>query len=306
MKTTVLQSTPTSLARAARALHEGKLVAFPTETVYGVGANAKDSKAVKQIFIAKGRPQDNPLLVHVSSQEMLAGVVKKVPPRAKKLIDTFWPGPLTLILPAAKTLAPEVTAGLNTVAVRMPSNAIARALIAQAGVPIAAPSANTSGKPSPTTAAHVKTDLQGKIPFIVDGGPTKFGVESTIIDVSRSPAIILRPGAITKEAIERVIGRVRVAGLTSKLRAPGMKYRHYAPRAVLVLVEDNMAAARAAYAGKKVKLFRSGELTLRNLYAKLRKADDDGYAVLLVPAVKEVGDGLALMNRLKKAASRVI
>lgn len=306
MKTLVQKISKQSIAKAVALLKKGEVVAFPTETVYGLGANAFSAAAVKKIFAAKGRPADNPVLVHVGSLEMLHTVVRSVPPRAQKLIDAFWPGPLTLILPVAKTVPRAVTTGLSTVAVRMPSGKVALALIRGAGVPLAAPSANTSGRPSPTTAAHVLQDMRGTIPLILDGGPSQFGVESTIVDASRTPAVVLRPGAISIEAIRAVVGKVVVAGEKSKVRAPGMKYRHYAPRAVLVLVSGDVSLVRKQYTAKKVRVFRKGELTLRNLYAKLRQADEQGFEVLLATVISEKGTGVALMNRLRKAASAVV
>lgn len=305
VKTTVAKINPRSISRAAALLRAGQVVAFPTETVYGLGANALNGGAVKKIFAAKGRPQDNPVLVHIADEKMLQMLVRKIPPRAQKLISHFWPGPLTLVLEARPAVPRVVTAGLPTVAVRMPAHKAALGLIRQAGVPIAAPSANTSGKPSPTRADHVAQDLRGKIPLILDGGSSQHGVESTIVAFPRGKAIMLRPGAIPREAIERIIGPVRLATAKSKVQAPGMKYRHYAPRALLVLTKGNPQIVRAEYTARKVKVFPAGTLSLKNLYASLRAADAKGFEVVIAQAVPEKGEGLALMNRLRKAASRV-
>ena len=233
------------LSRAAEILRNGGLAAFPTETVYGLGGNALDKAASAAIYAAKGRPSDNPLIVHISCMEELPPVVADIPERARKLAEAFWPGPLTLIMKKADRIPYETTGGLDTVAVRMPEHSAARRLIALAGVPVAAPSANISGRPSPTTAQHVAEDLFGRIGAIVDGGPADIGVESTIVDVSGAEAVLLRPGAITGEMLEKVTGEaVRLDPALEKPldpsvhpKAPGMKYRHYAPRAQMLLAE---------------------------------------------------------------------
>ncbi|MDO4265823.1 MAG: L-threonylcarbamoyladenylate synthase [Eubacteriales bacterium] len=233
------------LGCAAKILREGGLAAFPTETVYGLGGNALDQHAAAAIYAAKGRPSDNPLIVHISCMAELPPVVEEIPVRAQKLAEAFWPGPLTMIMKKAKAVPYETTGGLDTVAVRMPEHAAARQLIALSGIPVAAPSANTSGRPSPTTAEHVAEDLMGKIGAIVDGGPAGIGVESTIVDLSGKKAVLLRPGAITREMLETVLGEQvemdpaleRPLDASIHPKAPGMKYRHYAPKAQMMLAE---------------------------------------------------------------------
>ena len=240
------------LQEAAQILRDGGLVAFPTETVYGLGGNALDEKAAGKIYAAKGRPSDNPLIAHVSCAAEVTPLVKYIPEAGKKLMDAFWPGPLTIIFPKSDIVPYATTGGLDTVAIRMPVDPIANRMIALAGVPVAAPSANTSGRPSPTTADHVWQDLNGKIEMIIDGGPVGIGVESTIVDVSGDVPAVLRPGAITMEMLKDVLGEVTIdpailgpmaEGVRPK--APGMKYKHYAPKADLTLVEPaNVADAR--------------------------------------------------------------
>ena len=231
------------MEKAGAILKRGGLVAFPTETVYGLGANALDEEAAKKTYAAKGRPSDNPLIVHVANAEVLEVIAEQVSDKAKLLIDKFWPGPLTLIFNKTKYVPYGTTGGLETVAVRMPADEIALALIRAGGGFVSAPSANTSGRPSPTSASHVADDLAGKIDMILDGGSVDIGVESTILDMTAEPPMILRPGAITKEMLEEVIGEVAVdAALLSEEtgeapKAPGMKYRHYAPKAQLMIVE---------------------------------------------------------------------
>ena len=245
--TQVLSPTPEALALASQLLHDGQLVAFPTETVYGLGANALDAKAVLNIFAAKGRPADNPLIVHVYDRAQLTPLCE-VSPLAEKLMDAFWPGPLTLILP-------RKPASLPTVAVRMPSHPVAAALLRACKLPIAAPSANRSGKPSPTTAHHVLVDMDGRIPLILDGGSCDVGVESTVLDVTSGAPCILRPGGITKDMLENVLGHVDVAGSVlrplqkgEKALSPGMRYKHYSPDGQVTLVEGAEADVVAAMA----------------------------------------------------------
>lgn len=232
------------LAEAAAVLRSGGLVAFPTETVYGLGGNALDEDAARKIYAAKGRPSDNPLIAHISCAADLAPLVKEIPVAGRKLMEAFWPGPLTMIFPKSGRVPYGTTGGLDTVAVRMPDDPVAGRLIALAGVPVAAPSANTSGRPSPTTADHVWQDMNGRINMIIDGGPVGIGVESTIVDVSSPVPSVLRPGAITMEMLREVLGEVTIdpailGPMKEDIRpkAPGMKYRHYAPRAELTLVE---------------------------------------------------------------------
>ena len=250
------------LEEAARILRGGGLVAFPTETVYGLGANGLDEAAARKIYAAKGRPSDNPLILHISAAEELAPLVRKVPEAARKLMEAFWPGPLTMVFEKSDIVPYGTTGGLDTVAVRMPDDPVASRMIALAGVPVAAPSANLSGRPSPTTARHVIEDMSGRIEMILDGGPVGIGVESTIVDVTGPEPVLLRPGAVTMEMLRDVVGEVAVdpaiAGPVAadvKPKAPGMKYRHYAPKAELVLVEDvgNGAAGPGGCAAKSAE-----------------------------------------------------
>ncbi len=247
------------LLEAAEIIRRGGLVAFPTETVYGLGGNALDEDAAKKIYAAKGRPSDNPLIAHVSCPEEVEPLVEYMPEAGKKLMEAFWPGPLTMIFPKSSRVPYGTTGGLETVAVRMPSDPVANRLIALAGVPIAAPSANTSGRPSPTTADHVWQDMNGRIDMIIDGGPVGIGVESTIVDVSGQVPVVLRPGAITMEMLRETLGEVTIdpailgpmaEGVRPK--APGMKYKHYAPKAELTLVEPAMEDKKASMTQEQV------------------------------------------------------
>lgn len=262
LNTLLLDSSRPSLEKAASLLREGRLVALPTETVYGLGANGLEESAVKAIFLAKGRPQDNPLILHIADRASLAPLVRIDGETGRRLLlvaDAFWPGPLTVVLPKSGLVSPAVTAGLDTVAVRMPSHPVARALISLAGLPIAAPSANLSGSPSPTTAAHVLSDLSGKIDAVVDGGPCEVGVESTVLDLSRPLPRLLRPGGISLSALRGTLGldvevdRAVTAALSEgeEVRAPGMKYRHYAPKTPLAAVTGPNAAALMLERAKK-------------------------------------------------------
>lgn len=329
---------PGAMAGAGLILRRGGLVAFPTETVYGLGADATNGAAVARIFEAKGRPPDNPIIVHVASRGQLSTLAASVPPEAEILMDAFWPGPLTVILPAGKGVPEAVTAGLTTVAVRMPDHPVALALIKAAGVPVAAPSANLSGKPSPTLAEHVLQDLDGRIEAVLDGGPTGVGVESTVLDLTSRPPVILRPGGITPEELRACLGRVEVArdAITGccdgeSPRSPGMKYTHYAPRAPLLLVTGSrpavalkiMEMARAETSGgRRVGILTYSdssnfsavgevvvagrrdkpETVAAGLYSALRRFNEMGVDVILAEGLEETGVGLAVMNRLKKAA----
>ncbi|MGN7469245.1 L-threonylcarbamoyladenylate synthase [Brevibacillus sp. SAFN-007a] len=330
----------TQIVDAARLLRAGEAVAFPTETVYGLGANAWSDAAVEKIFAAKGRPSDNPLIVHIGELEQLSTVAGAVPEKARKLMRAFWPGPLTIILPKNDRVASLVTAGLDSVGVRMPDHPIALALIQEAGVPIAAPSANRSGRPSPTTAAHVLADLNGRIAGIVDGGATGVGVESTVIDATLDPPVILRPGGITREQLERVIGPVELdpsfqVGAVETPRAPGMKYTHYAPEGEMWLVTGSEAQVRAKMAELLAEAKRHGQKTgvlateesaaywqnqadvdivlsvgsrhdlekvARQLYAVLREFDHQHVQFIVGETFSREGLGMAVMNRLEKAA----
>jgi L-threonylcarbamoyladenylate synthase len=309
MKTAIL--TRKEIAKAAAIIKRGGLVAFPTETVYGLGANALDAKAVAKIFVAKRRPADNPLIVHVSSAEQVVPLVKGIPKKAEALMKKFWPGPLSIVFLKSSRVPDIVTAGLDTVVIRMPSNTVAKSLIKESGLPIAAPSANSSGKPSPTKAGHVIEDMDGRIDAIIDGGSCRNGLESTVIDVRTAVPTILRLGSVPIEEIEKVVGKVRIATATDKVRSPGMKYRHYAPKAELILIEGTatMVAARVRSLageykanGKTVKVLNKAELSPHSLYDRLRHAKAD---VLIAAGVKEEGMGRAVMDRLRRAASRI-
>ena len=298
------------LKKAGDILKTGGLVAFPTETVYGLGADGLNEDAAKKIYAAKGRPSDNPLIIHITNMDALEEIVDGIPPAARVVAEHYWPGPLTMIFRKADCVPYGTTGGLDTVAVRMPSDEVARAVIDAGGGYIAAPSANTSGRPSPTTAEHVKEDLSGKIDMIIDGGPVEIGVESSILDMTVEPPMILRPGAVTKEMLEALIGKVSVDQTLIRPdskkapKAPGMKYRHYAPKADLTVVEGDMSGVikeinrlteRRIAEGYKVGIIgteesldgylqgdvkcigtRDDELTIANrLYGILREFDDD-------------------------------
>jgi L-threonylcarbamoyladenylate synthase len=335
-KITNLSTTYPHITQAAHLLRENEVVAFPTETVYGLGANACSDEAVRKIYQAKGRPSDNPLIVHIASVDKLDEIVKDIPDYAYKLINEFWPGPLTLILPKkGDLLSTLVTAGLDTVGVRMPSHPIALSLIREADVPIAAPSANQSGKPSPTHASHVYHDLNGKISGIIDGGATGVGVESTVLDCSSSVPTILRPGGVTKEQLESVIGEVQLdqalieEGLAPK--SPGMKYTHYAPNAPVVIVNGRHEFIQKVIdqhqkEGKKVGVLTTEESSNQlhadkviacgsranlqtvaaELYDVLRKFDDEEVDIIFSESFPQIGVGEAIMNRLLKAAGNQV
>jgi L-threonylcarbamoyladenylate synthase len=316
---------PDVVRRAAEVIVGGGLVAFPTETVYGLGADALNPDAVRRVFAVKGRPPDNPLIVHIAAPEGLEGVAVRVPPRARALASAFWPGPLTLVLPRAPRVPLATTGGLDTVAVRMPAHPVALALIRAAGRPIAAPSANRSGRPSPTTAAHVLEDLEGQVDVVLDGGPCPVGVESTVLDLTEEPPVILRPGGVPREALEAVLGRVRLLGEVPHAgrRSPGTRYRHYAPRAALLLADPEGVeglVARLLREGWRVGLLTRrpypetpGLLVrrvpqdpsgyARHLFALLRELDALGCQVIVAETVEEKGIGAAVMDRLRRAAS---
>lgn len=339
MHTRILATTSSdrkkSIEAAARLIRDGKLVAFPTETVYGLGANALDKTAVRKIFRAKGRPSDNPLIVHLFSLNQVSFVTISVPPLFWKLADAFMPGPLTVVLRRSVLVPDVVTAGLSTVGIRIPDHPVARALLEEAGVPIVAPSANLSGRPSPTRAEHVIEDLSGRIDAILTGGKCKVGLESTVLDITRRVPVILRPGAVTREAIEKVLKKkIHVARVTRKRPAsPGMKYKHYAPKAELVVFEGKrsdvasamVSAARALRARDMhvgvmvedafVRRFRGcmtyalgvhQQRAARRLFEGFRSLDSSGVDVILCQGFDEHDLGHALMNRLRKAATRCI
>lgn len=318
---------------AADLIKRGELVAFPTETVYGLGGNGLDADAVTKIYEAKGRPADNPLILHISAIDELYPLVREVPEKALVLADKFWPGPLTMIFKKADIVPNAVTCGLDTVAIRMPSHPFANAFIRTAGLPIAAPSANRSGSPSPTEAKFVFDDLSGRIPLIVDGGRCTVGLESTVISMSGCIPTILRPGGVTKEVIEAEIGRVDIHPgalrpvAVDKAASPGMKYRHYAPKAKLVLVDSGAAREKydeavcnglnaailaseetaAFYGGCRVKIYGSiarPESIAANLFRCLRELDAEGTDIIVCESTDTNGIGLAIMNRLYRAEGK--
>lgn len=328
---------------AAEVLRTGGLVAFPTETVYGLGANALDTKAVEGIYKAKGRPSDNPLIVHIAEIKALDNLVSSIPAVASRLMEAFWPGPLTLVMPKSDKIHDIITAGLDTVAIRMPAHPIALALIKKAGIPVAAPSANSSGRPSPTLAKHVIEDLTGKVDIIIDGGSTKVGLESTVLDITSEPPMILRPGGITREQLQQLLGAVGndpaiSAVLTGNAapRSPGMKYRHYAPKAALLLIQGSSDQVVSEISRRAELYIQEGtiigilttnetaglyepslytscrmislgsrnhpESLATNLFRCLREFDEKKVDVILAETLESNGIGSAVMNRLVKAA----
>ncbi|HHX23028.1 MAG: L-threonylcarbamoyladenylate synthase [Tepidanaerobacteraceae bacterium] len=322
------------IKEGARIIREGGLVAFPTETVYGLGGNALDEKVARKIYAAKGRPQDNPLIVHIYSVSQLDMLVKEIPKKAAILMDKFWPGPLTIIFNKKDSVPHGTTGGLDTVAIRMPDHSVALKLIEEAGVPIAAPSANISGRPSPVCASDVAEDLSGRIDMILDGGSASVGVESTVLDISEEVPMILRPGGVNREDLEMILGCVEVdPGLApgEHPRSPGQKYRHYAPRATMTVVQGSlenqvrtiiklteefeeegykvgiMATAQTRHQYLKGCVMSVGDRTApltisSNLFTILRKFDRLEVDKILAEGISEDGIGLAVMNRLYKAA----
>ncbi|MBR6684624.1 MAG: threonylcarbamoyl-AMP synthase [Firmicutes bacterium] len=346
METKVCKVSKESLALAKDYLTQGQVVAFSTETVYGLGAWAMSPEGVRRIYEAKGRPSDNPLIVHVAPGFNLEDmqIVSKVPEAAKKLMKRFWPGPLTLIMPKGEKITHNITGGLETVAVRMPSHPVALQLIETTGMPIVAPSANTSGRPSPTTAVHVFEDMKGRIPLIIDGGECQVGLESTIVDLTGEVPMILRPGAITKEMLEEVLTEVTVDPAVAQAKtvadsvvpkAPGMKYRHYAPQGKLIITDATAQqlcelVKEAILLGKKTGLIVTDQLAgqlssymqdvsvevlclgdrtkpeelAANLFGALRGADEKNLEVIYGEALSREGVGEAIMNRFLKASSK--
>lgn len=325
------------IGRAGKILKAGGLVAFPTETVYGLGGDALNPASSRKIYAAKGRPSDNPLIVHICRWEDIHTIAEDPRGTAKRLADAFWPGPLTMILPKKEIVPPETTGGLSTVAVRFPSHPVAQRLIEAAGGYVAAPSANASGRPSPTTARYVAEDMDGRIDMILDGGEVGIGLESTIVDLSGKEPMILRPGYVTQEMLEQVLGGVCVdetilnGKSPERPRAPGMKYRHYAPRGELSVVEGDASRVRetivrmcaaAEAAGKKTGVIATDESAgayradsvksvgsrgdeaaiAHSLYRILREFDEEGVDVIYSEAFSSRGMGQAIMNRLLKAA----
>lgn len=329
-----------ALKEAGELLKAGALVAFPTETVYGLGANALDAEAAAKIYAAKGRPSDNPLIIHIADMESLSLITEEIPQTAVKLAEKFWPGPLTMVLKKSEAVPYGTTGGLDTVAVRMPSHPIALELIRKGGGYVAAPSANTSGRPSPTLAEHVADDMDGIIPMILDGGAVGIGIESTIVDLTEEIPTILRPGFITKEMLEEVVGKVQIdKGLEADAKvapkAPGMKYRHYAPKAELIIVEGSSKAVAAKinrlaeenrlkgistgvigteetvsqYTADFVKSMgtRTDELSISSrLYSILREFDESDAKIIYSESFEEGAMGSAIMNRLLKAAGHKV
>ncbi len=334
MKTQMLSAQrPEDIAAAAGLLRNGKLVAIPTETVYGLGANGLDENAVLRIFEAKGRPQDNPLILHISEPKELESICHDIPAQAWLLAEHFWPGPLTMVLPRGGAVADEVCAGLETAAVRMPSHPVAQAVIRAAGVPLAAPSANLSGSPSPTTAQDVLADMAGRVPLILDGGACEVGVESTVVSLAGSIPVLLRPGGVTKEQLEAALGcEVQMAhavlhGLREGETAasPGMKYKHYAPKAEVTLVKGafhaycNYVAVHAGpgvfalcYEGEEAALCvpavaygrkEDAASQAHALFAALRELDRRGARTVYARCPREDGVALAVYNRILRAAA---
>lgn len=330
------------LEGAARIIKSGGTVVFPTETVYGLGANGLDSASVKKIFEAKGRPSDNPMILHISDMEMLSEIALKISTKAKMLIERFWPGPLTMVFEKSDKVPYEATGGLDTVAVRMPSHPAALKLISLSGLPIAAPSANISGRPSPTKSMHVVEDLDGKVDMILSGDDSKIGLESTVIDLTEDNPVLLRPGSITVKELEEVLGEIKVDKSISrkvnpgeKVRSPGMKYRHYAPKGDMILVKGDIE--RVIYTikrilddavGKGVKAvalmpeefsnmfegvkalnmgsLNSPEEVMARLYSCLRECDEYGAEIITAPYFQNEEEFMAVNNRLSKAAGHNI
>jgi len=331
MKTQILKPTKTAIEKACKLIMAGEVVAVPTETVYGLAGSSFDSKAIKKIFIAKGRPQDNPLIVHISNIQQLKDVVSVVPQDAQKLAEAFWPGPLTIIMPKNSKLAPETSAGLDSVGVRMPSHPVAKQIIEKTG-PFSAPSANISGRPSPTTAEDVFADMNGRIPLIIDGGECDAGVESTVVSCLEDTPIILRPGVVTKSMMEQILNKkVKIAKAITqevkenqKVLSPGMKYKHYAPNAKVVLIKSNLnqfikyVHAHAStdtfvlvFDGEQ-KHFNTKALTYgkiddqkaqaHNIFACLRQLDKLGAKEVFVRCPSANDIGLAVYNRLIRSS----
>lgn len=328
-----------AIDRAAKLIQQGELVGMPTETVYGLAANALDAEAVKKIFEAKGRPSDNPLIVHLEDNENIGRYVKNISPKAYALMEAFWPGPLTLILEKEDIIPDITTAGLRSVGIRVPHHRVARALIKASGTAIAAPSGNRSGRPSPTRAKHMIADMDGRIPLILDGGACDVGVESTVIDMTTEPPIILRPGDVTQAMIEKIIGAVAMVktispqeNINEPVKSPGMKYKHYAPNAEILLYKGerqdvmntmNQQMKKMKKQGKKVGLLAFEENTgllqcdnviiigsyynyreiERNLFNALLEFEALNIDVIFAECVEEQDQGTAVMNRLLRAAN---
>lgn len=323
----------TDIKAAAQILISGGTVIFPTETVYGLGADALNSAAVEKIFIAKGRPSDNPLIIHIADFSLLDKLVIEVPDKAKVLIEKFWPGPLTIIMKKSSLVPDIVTGGMETVAVRMPEHKTALKLLNEAGIPVAAPSANRSGLPSPTIFSHVKDDMDGRVDGIIMGGDCRVGVESTVLDLSGDKAVLYRPGEITKEQIEEIIGEVKVitsAGKYEKPKSPGLKYKHYSPKAEVKILHGNIEQIKkyikCCCDKKRVGILTFDEFpeldarlikyslgskndpnsAAHHLFAGLRKLDEEGAEIIIAPEIPDYGVWLAVRNRLYRAAGERI
>ena len=354
METRIFGTDEQGIAEAAKLLRDGGLVAFPTETVYGLGADAMNDEAVGKVYAAKGRPSDNPMIVHVAKADDLRILTDHITEDMKKLIEAFWPGPLTVVVPARPEVSRITTGGLDTVAVRMPDNETAIRLIEAAGVPLAGPSANLSGHPSPTAASHVYDDLHDKIDAVIQGENCRVGIESTVVDMTEAVPVILRPGVITAEELEKVLGKkveidpailqkphiskdnsreaadgspagasspnpslLDAAGVNGdfKPKAPGMKYKHYAPKAEMIIFSGEAEKVRLAIAAEKMERVEFGqkvgvlifdsdkpEEAAHKVFSELRAFDKSGVDVILAAALKEDGVGLAVMNRMFKSA----
>lgn len=334
METRIFTDQVEDVKEAAKVIAAGGLIAFPTETVYGLGANALDDKAVGKVYAAKGRPSDNPMIVHIWDKSQLSDLTDFITEDMNILMDAFWPGPMTMVVPRKEIVPDVTTGGLDTVGVRCPSNEVARNLIKYSRVPIAAPSANLSGKPSPTTADHCIDDLTGRVDGIIKSGPCEFGIESTVVDMTGEKPMILRPGMITKEMMELVLKKevlldptllkrpdifnnegegLLVAGDDFKPKAPGMKYKHYAPEAEMIIFSGqkekvieaiNKEKLLAEKAGKKVGviLYEDSALAAHDFFAQLREYDKQDVDLILAEALEEEGVGFSVMNRMFKSA----
>lgn len=334
-ETMILGTEPSDIRAAAAIIRDGGLVAFPTETVYGLGADGMNGEAAAKIYEAKGRPSDNPMIVHISSKNDLKKLTDHITQDMKTLMDAFWPGPLTMVVPALPSVPRVTTGGLSTVAVRMPNHPVALALIEASGVPIAAPSANASGRPSPTTGMHVLDDLNGRIDAVIMGEPCRIGIESTVVDMTQDPPMILRPGKLTAEDLSRKLGKKVTLDPALLVRpdihrsgdslmetdtefhpkSPGMKYKHYAPKAEMIIFEGEAEKVRLAIAEAKLERAERGEKVgiilyddsrpeeaAHDFFAQLRAFDKSGVDVIFAAALKEDGVGFAVMNRMFKSA----
>ena len=323
MKTIILKENAEDIEKAGKIIKEGGLVAFPTETVYGLGADGLNGEAVKKVYKAKGRPSDNPMILHISRIEDVYKIAETVEEDHLKLMEAFWPGPMTVVMERKKIVPDETTGGLDTVGIRLPKTESARKLIEAAGTPIAAPSANLSGKPSPTKASHVLDDLSGRIDAVIEGGDCQVGIESTVLTLKEDSVVILRPGIITPEDISKVVDRpvsfdpalTSPSGKDFKPMAPGMKYRHYAPDGQMIVFAGDEEKIKEEIEKKKAELEAEGrkvgviyfasrdfEKAAHNLFASLREMDKENVEYILAGALDEDGLGFSVMNRMLKSA----